>query len=195
MSRKKLINRIIKWGRGRDGLMYWLERELTPNFCRQEKEFSFASDHENNVGAEQVWEFSCNGYLKVIILCIFVSGSFKLRTGIKPEAHLDYISRHGDQDETKNCSVQDGCHMLPLWYVDVESRQQDCQNTGYNLHPSKSRPYGNKVENCFKRIINFMWRDIMASSESRAYRVLLKLKYFLQYSRCVCRLRHYYTAW
>jgi hypothetical protein len=30
---KKLINRIIKWGRGRDGLMYWLERELTPNFC------------------------------------------------------------------------------------------------------------------------------------------------------------------
>jgi hypothetical protein len=45
--------------------------------------------------------------------------------------------------------------MLPLWCVDVESRQQDCKNTGHNLHPSKSRPYGNKVENCLKRFLNF----------------------------------------
>lgn len=121
-------------------------------------------------------EFCGNVYWKFIILCIFVSGSFALRPGIKPKAHLDYISRHGDQDETENCSIEDGCHMLPLWCVDVDSRQQDCQNNGYNLHPSKSRPYGNKVENCLKRFINFMWRDSMVSSEFRAYHVLLKLK-------------------
>lgn len=116
--------------------------------------------------------------MKVIILCTFGGGSFALRLGIKPEAHLDYISRHGDQDETKNCSVQDGRHVLPLWYVDVESRQQDCQNDGYNLHPSKSRPYGNKVEKYLKRVVNFMWRDSMASSVSRAYHGLLNIKYF-----------------
>lgn len=107
-------------------------------------------------------------------LCIFGSGLFVLRPGIKPETHLDDISRHGDQDETKNYTVQDGCHVLPLWRVDVEPRQHDCQNTGYNLHPSKSRPYGKKVENCIKRMVNFMWRDTTAAMESKTYRFQLK---------------------
>jgi hypothetical protein len=46
--------------------------------------------------------------------------------------------------------VQDRCHALLLWYVDVQCRQHQSQRTGYNLNPNKSRPYGNKVENCLK---------------------------------------------
>jgi len=79
-----------------------------------------------------------------VLLWTFNSSSVLSRPRIEPEIHLYDASYHGDQDESKSHMIQHGCHVLPLWFVDVQHRQHNSRSTGYNLSPSKITPYGNK---------------------------------------------------
>lgn len=93
------------------------ERPLS-RLSRISVEHFFKFEHGCNFPSERTKKrknLSCTGYIKYGVLWIYVSGSVVQGSGIEPEAHLDDVRYHGDQNESKSRMVQNCCHVLLLW--------------------------------------------------------------------------------